>query len=330
MKGLAGLRQRLADPDPDGPLEPAGDDRPEPDPDRLIPTRPARRWDLRSGLFRLREALVLTACLLLIGLGVTRGLRTPQAVTKVVPVETFDQASGAFAERVVRVFYTWDQARPDDHRAAVAQLVASPSDPQLGWDGRGVSTVEQANAVAVSAPVDNVVIVTVLATISGTPRTVFVPVLKTAAGPVFGSIPSLGSAPLAGRITDPRRTAGTDVDDAASDDAAPIVAGFLRAWGAGSRDVDLYTAEGFTAPTSPGALRVFGEPVVAVPHGGATRAALVLVRWSDSQGRTLPSAYTITLVRSPGAQAAGSSRWRVAGITPAPSSSFDDLPRSPA
>lgn len=291
-----------------------------PEAPRVIERRPAPRYDWRALALRARQLVVVAAALVLLVLGLTAGLRTPEAVTNVVPAPMPDRIAEAFAVRAVEVVFTFDESDPAAYRRAVVELLANPADPLLGWDGRGRSTVTGARVVtSTTDPVDNSTLVVIEARIGGQLRRVFVPVVRSASGePTLAGVPSFGTAPNPAAQPAPASLADVDTDPAATDAAAPTIEGFFRAWGTNGADLTVYTAEGFTPDPGPGQLRL-GSITYRVPTGGDTRSVLVLVRWIDTAGLAYPSAYAVTLTST-------GTRWRIAGLAPAPTSAFTDLP----
>ena len=313
-------------------LPPTDGPRLDPPDRRLIDQLPVPRWrgrvELASVRHRVVQATVWGVAILVGTLGLTAGLRTPTAVTVVKPAPMPDAGLGAFAVRVVEAAYTFDQADPAAHRAKVAEVVANPADPMLGWDGKGRSTVEGARVLFnPNPPVDNeprvATIVIVEARIAGVLRTVNVPVTRDPVtfAPALAGVLSLGSAPTPQAQPSGESVNPTNVDTAATSAATDTVVGFLRSWGSGASDVKVYAADGFTPPRSPGSLRIVGQPSFSVPTGGTSRRVLVLVRWADTNGLTYPSAYVLTLTGS-------GDRWRVSGFDIAASATYPDVPRS--
>lgn len=284
----------------------------------IAPERNVTRKDKAvQGARRLWLGTIVAAVVMVFVVGATTlwdrafGSDPQPAAVQQLGVDRGDRKAENYALRVARLWFTYSPDTRTERRAAVAALLPG-ADPDIGWDGKSTSSTSDSWIVSddlwtpdlVTGQVRRIGVVVVA---NGQERTLLLTIGSDEQGrPQLVQYPTIGSQPTVGNV----RTNVTPVavEDVANREAArATVEGFLTAWGKGSPDARrVYALEGFVPAPGPGDL-TFVSATWQLPPGGQARQVNVLVQWRDAEGRTLPSAYSMTLVTT-------GARWSVSAF----------------
>lgn len=204
------------------------------------------------------------------------------ATTGQSPASAFPAMLGeAFALRFGQIYLTFSPSTATQRAQELAAFIpagAQASDPQFGWTGTGISTVQSLSVAGVDVRSPQTAVVTLLATRNNQLMELGVPIYAADGGLVVSAEPALLPAPPVAAL--PRAQVASS-DQAARSELTGQLPDFFRAYASGDQAaLSRYVMPGVSL-TGLGGSVSFGSIVsVDVPQGGATRDITVTVDWT--------------------------------------------------
>jgi hypothetical protein len=235
--------------------------------------------------------------------GVRSWVLPPQATretTKEAAAPSYPAAEAqALATRFARAYLTWDEKTPEVRERELAALLPPGTDPSMGWDGKGVQEVRDAQPGAVTEEKGKRARVRVEILVRATDGD------DTDAGAVVSGTPGLVGLPERGASA-PKASAPA-VDDALSTLTRPAVEEFFRAYADG--DPSAVTAPGSAVPALPDGIALHALTSWQAGTGsGGERSGTATVTLGDA---AVEQSYRVRVVR---VSTASAHRWQVAGV----------------
>jgi len=224
----------------------------------------------------------------------------------------------AYALAFTRAYLNLNPATAAQRAAVLTGFLPPGTDPQAGYNGLGIQTVDSVQVAGVTVLSAHSGIITVLASVNGRLEELAVPVYSARGGLVVPALPALLAAPT--RIAPP--VAATAADGAPPAGLGRFLPAFLRAFASGGQHLRAFLAPGTRVQGLGGIVGYGGVVSVTAPaSSAAARVVLVTVRWrivapparfskvrpSGSSPGGFSMTYAVTVVRSGGG-------WRVRSV----------------
>ena len=211
------------------------------------------------------------------GSAASRNPGIPAGMPATLAVRGFPVGSAqAYALAFARAYLSLNPATSARRAAVLANFLPPGTDPQAGYNGLGIQTVDSVQVAGVTVLSAHRGIITLLASVNGRLEELAVPVYSARGGLVVSALPALLAAPP--RIVPPTAPATTGAAPPAG--LGRFLRGFFSAFAVGGQRLQGFLAQGARIQGLGGVVGYGGVVRVTAPASSApARVVLVTVRW---------------------------------------------------